>query len=86
MSIKFTNIFIILILLCSNVFAKTVSIDVYNVFRLSIWIRVKCNYNNTTKKFDLDHTYYIPGNKSINISLPNHYTKCQVWPVNYKIF
>ncbi len=57
-----------------------VEIDVYNPYRISATLRVKCDWDNTNEEFTFDKEIKVPGNSNTKLIVPNRMKKCQVWP------
>jgi hypothetical protein len=54
-------------------------IRIYNPTQYNISLEFKCNWSNTTKRFEHHKFYTLHGNNNIDIFVP-HGHLCQLWP------
>lgn len=59
---------------------KITELIVYNPYRLSVQLEVKCDYQNKTKKFRYHKFVEVPGRKNTIIKTPANLKQCQIWP------
>lgn len=59
---------------------QTVEISVYNPYRISATLRVKCDWDNNLEEFIFDKEIKVPGNSNTKLVVPNRMKKCQIWP------
>lgn len=93
------GIIIILLLIIGSFFLKKVrasslkenninyvDITIYNPTRPSFSIETKCDWNNTTRKFDFYRKLYLSGKSQIRLIVPKQFKKCEIWPKLEKLF
>ena len=59
---------------------STTTITVYNPYRLTVNLEVKCDWDYKKQQFDYLKHFTVPGKKNTEIVVPNRLKKCQVWP------
>lgn len=55
-------------------------LQVSNPYRFTMFIQVKCQWNQQWMDFDFQRVYELKGRQITNIKVPREYKSCQVWP------
>lgn len=62
-------------------------LHVFNPYSsVSVKIEVKCDHNYKTKKYDFYKVFIIKRSSNIVIQAPVGLKKCEIWPIDMKMF
>ena len=78
----------ILVLLCAFLtLPDYTEVKVFNPYSsISLKFLVRCDYNPKTKKYKFHKIKILNSDSNTSIIVPNGLKKCEIWPIERKIF
>lgn len=61
-------------------------LSIHNPFSISVKLIVKCDHNYKTRKYKFYKTIIMNRNSRIYMNFPSDLKRCEIWPVDTKIF
>jgi len=65
---------------------KTTELEVNNVYKVRLVLEVKCDYQWETKKYKYYQIITIPKKGRMTLLVPSSLRRCEIWPLDFKIF
>jgi len=63
-----------------------IEISVYNTFRISLIVEIKCDWRGEKNKFDFIEEKLLLSNRNTSIYIPRVSKKCEIWPLRTVFF
>ena len=79
-------VFLIFDVTYANNLTQYTKFNIHNPFSISVKLIVKCDFNYKTKKYNFYKIIIMNKKSKIYMNFPYGFKKCEIWPVNVKIF
>lgn len=77
---------IILALLSTLTNTPTTKLEVYNPYTVELKLEVKCDHDYKTNKYKYYKIVTIRRQSNITLYTPQNLNRCEIWPLDYKVF
>jgi hypothetical protein len=81
-----TTLFLLFLPLSTIAESGITTIEINNTFSMGILFNVKCDHNYQTQRYDFYRDIDIPGRGKYILKVPNHFKRCEIWPIKIRFF